>query len=146
MAAGRRGRGRSGTKIAGEVVRCATLMTCSASVARQASDELKKTYRKLAKKLHPDANDTDPNAATKFAELNGAYEILGDETKRKQFDRGEIDAEGKPRFHGFEGVRPGAGGRGGPGGFPASRRSRSARRTFAGPAAAAARPAAWTIS
>jgi DnaJ-class molecular chaperone len=87
-------------------------------VGRKASqDELKKAYRKLAKKLHPDANKNDPNAATKFAELNGAYEILGDETKRKQFDRGEIDAEGKPRFHGFEGFRPGAGARG-PGGGP----------------------------
>jgi DnaJ-class molecular chaperone len=39
----------------------------------------------------------------KFAELNAAYEILGEEDKRKAFDRGEIDAEGKPRFHGFEG-------------------------------------------
>ena len=44
------------------------------------------------------------SAATKFAELNGAYEIVGDEDKRKAFDRGEIDAEGKPRFHGFEGL------------------------------------------
>ena len=43
--------------------------------------------------------------------LNGAYEIVGDEDKRKKFDRGEIDAEGKPRFQGFEGFggRPGAG-------------------------------------
>ncbi|ALK09733.1 DnaJ C-terminal domain-containing protein [Blastochloris viridis] len=90
-------------------------------VGRKATaDELKKAYRKLAKKLHPDANKTDANAATRFAELNGAYEILGDETKRGQFDRGEIDAEGKPRFHGFEGAHPGAGARGfggGPGGF-----------------------------
>ena len=47
----------------------------------------------------------------KFAELNGAYEIVGDDDKRKAFDRGEIDAEGKPRFQGFEGFggRPGAG-------------------------------------
>jgi DnaJ-class molecular chaperone len=76
-------------------------------VSKSASpEEIKKAYRKLAKKLHPDANKKDPKAATKFAELNGAYEIVGDEDKRKQFDRGEIDAEGKPRFHGFEG-RPG---------------------------------------
>jgi DnaJ-class molecular chaperone len=81
-------------------------------VSKSASpDEVKKAYRKLAKKLHPDANKKDPKAATKFAELNGAYEIVGDEEKRKQFDRGEIDAEGKPRFQGFEGF----GGR--PGGF-----------------------------
>ncbi len=79
--------------------------------------EIKSAYRKLAKKLHPDANKHDPKAATRFAELNAAYEIVGDDDKRKAFDRGEIDAEGKPRFRGFEGFggRPGAGARG-PGG------------------------------
>lgn len=71
--------------------------------------EVKKAYRRLAKKLHPDANKDDPKAAAQFAELNAAYEILGDEDKRKQFDRGEIDAEGKPRFRGFEGFGAGAG-------------------------------------
>ena len=77
-------------------------------VPRTASqDEVKKAYRKLAKKLHPDANKNDAKAAVKFAELNAAHEILGDEPKRKAFDRGEIDAEGKPRFHGFEGVHQG---------------------------------------
>ncbi|MFN3656538.1 MAG: DnaJ C-terminal domain-containing protein [Pseudolabrys sp.] len=65
--------------------------------------EIKSAFRKLAKKLHPDANKHDPKAATRFAELNAAYEIVGDEKKRKAFDRGEIDAEGKPRFQGFEG-------------------------------------------
>jgi DnaJ-class molecular chaperone len=80
-------------------------------------EDIKKAYRKLAKKLHPDSNKKDPKAATKFSELNGAYEIVGDEDKRKQFDRGEIDAEGKPRFQGFEGFggRPGAGPFGGAG-------------------------------
>ena len=81
-------------------------------VSKGASQEdIKKAYRKLAKKLHPDSNKKDPKAATKFAELNGAYEIVGDDDKRKKFDRGEIDAEGKPRFQGFEGFggRPGAG-------------------------------------
>src|SRR2546423_8857862 len=81
-------------------------------VSKGASPEdIKKAYRKLAKKLHPDSNKKDPKAATKFSELNGAYEILGDADKRKQFDRGEIDTEGKPRFQGFEGFggRPGAG-------------------------------------
>jgi DnaJ-class molecular chaperone len=71
---------------------------------------IKGAYRKLAKKLHPDANKSDPKAAQRFGELNGAYEILGDEAKRKAFDRGEIDAEGKPRFHGFEGFRSHPGG------------------------------------
>jgi DnaJ-class molecular chaperone len=74
---------------------------------------MKSAYRKLAKKLHPDANKQDPKAATKFAELNAAYEILGDEKKREAFDRGEIDAEGKPRFQGFAGAgaHPGGFGR-----------------------------------
>jgi DnaJ-class molecular chaperone len=61
---------------------------------------IKSAYRKLAKKLHPDANKNDPKAAQRFAEINSAYEILSEEDKRKAFDRGEIDAEGKPRFHG----------------------------------------------
>jgi len=74
-------------------------------------EEIKKAFRRQAKKLHPDANKKDPKAAVKFAELNQAYEVLGDEKKRQQFDRGEIDADGKPRFHGFEGM--GAGPRGG---------------------------------
>ena len=71
--------------------------------------QVKSAFRKLAKKLHPDANKHDPKAATRFAELNAAYEILGDEDKRKAFDRGEIDGEGKPRFRGFEGAQPGGG-------------------------------------
>jgi len=77
---------------------------------------IKSAYRKLAKKHHPDSNKNDPKAATRFAEINSANEILGDEDKRKQFDRGEIDAEGKPRFQGFPGGG-GARGRAGPGGF-----------------------------
>jgi DnaJ-class molecular chaperone len=64
---------------------------------------IKSAFRRLAKKLHPDANKSDKTAAGKFSELNAAYEILGDDDKRKAFDRGEIDAEGKPRFQGFGG-------------------------------------------
>jgi DnaJ-class molecular chaperone len=67
---------------------------------------IKSAYRKLAKKHHPDANKNDPKSAARFSELNSANEILGDEDKRKQFDRGEIDAEGKPRFQGFPGGDP----------------------------------------
>ena len=75
---------------------------------------IKSAYRKLAKKHHPDANKNDPKSAARFSELNSANEILGDEEKRKQFDRGEIDAEGKPRFQGFPGGDPRArAGRGG---------------------------------
>src|SRR3954454_10776789 len=77
---------------------------------------IKSAYRKLAKKHHPDANKNDPKAAARFSEVNAANEILGDEAKRKQFDRGEIDAEGKPRFQGFPGGDPRAGRRGSPGG------------------------------
>ena len=84
-------------------------------VDRKASaGDIKSAYRKLAKKLHPDANKNDPKAATRFSELNAAHELLGDEDKRKAFDRGEIDAEGKPRFQGF-GAGPRPGGPGGPG-------------------------------
>jgi DnaJ-class molecular chaperone len=86
--------------------------------------EIKSAFRKLAKKHHPDANKDDPKSAARFAEVNSANEIVGDEDKRKQFDRGEIDAEGKPRFQGF----PGGGAQGGPGGF--SRSSRDGFETF----------------
>ncbi len=71
--------------------------------------DIKSAFRKLAKKLHPDANKHDKDAASKFAELNAAYEIAGDADKRKAYDNGEIDAEGKPRFQGFEGFGAGAG-------------------------------------
>jgi len=85
-------------------------------VDRKASAaDIKSAYRRLAKKLHPDANKNDPKAATRFAELNAANELLGDEDKRKAFDRGEIDAEGKPRFQGFQGFGGGAGPGGGSG-------------------------------
>lgn len=75
--------------------------------------DVKKAFRKLAKQWHPDTNKGDKRAKEKFAELNTAYEILGDKDKRAQFDRGEIDGEGKPRFQGFEGFRPGGQGGGG---------------------------------
>src|SRR5882724_9607578 len=77
---------------------------------------IKSAYRKLAKKHHPDSNKNDPKAADRFSELNTANEIIGDEDKRKAFDRGEIDADGKPRFQGFPGGDP-RGRAGGPGGF-----------------------------
>ena len=83
-------------------------------VSKSASaDDIKKAYRRLAKKHHPDQNQSDPKAKEKFAEASAAYEILGDADKRAKFDRGEIDAEGKPRHSGFEGF--GAGAPGGPG-------------------------------
>lgn len=93
-------------------------------VPRKASEaEIKKAFRRLAKKYHPDANKNDPKTKERFAEANTAYEILGEAKKRVQFDRGEIDAEGKPKFQGFPGggyggARPGGGFGGRPGGGP----------------------------
>jgi DnaJ-class molecular chaperone len=73
------------------------------------ASEIKSAFRKLAKKYHPDQS-TESRAKEKFAEIGSAYEIVGDEKKRGAFDRGEIDAEGKPRSPQFEGF--GAGRRG----------------------------------
>src|SRR6202167_4723607 len=64
--------------------------------------EIKSAFRKLAKKYHPDQSK-EPKAKDRFAEIGSADEILGDEKKRAAFDRGEIDAEGKPRAPQFEG-------------------------------------------
>ena len=60
-------------------------------VAKTASaKDIKAAYRKLAKKHHPDQNRDDPKAKEGFAELSQANDILGDEDKRKAFDRGGI--------------------------------------------------------
>lgn len=79
-------------------------------------EEIKSAFRKLAKKYHPDQNQNDPKAQERFSEINQAYEIVGDKDKRGQFDRGEIDAEGKQVFQGFAG-QGGYGGQGGASGF-----------------------------
>jgi len=77
-------------------------------VSKSADEKaIKSAFRKLAKKFHPDQNKDNANAQAKFAEVNQAYEILGDKKKRAQFDRGEIDETGKPRFTGFEGASGG---------------------------------------
>ncbi|WP_333821997.1 DnaJ C-terminal domain-containing protein [Pinisolibacter sp.] len=91
-------------------------------VARSAgADDIKKAFRRLAKKYHPDQNKDDPRAKEAFAEVNSAYEILGDAAKKGQFDRGEIDAEGKPKFTGFGGGAHGFDFRGGGGPFGGGR-------------------------
>jgi DnaJ-class molecular chaperone len=89
-------------------------------VSRKATaDEIKKSFRKLAKKHHPDSSKGDPKAAARFNEVNTAYEILGDEKKRRAFDAGEIDAEGKPKGFQFDPRQHGGFGQGGFGqGFP----------------------------
>jgi molecular chaperone DnaJ len=50
------------------------------------ADDIKKAYRKLAKKFHPDANPNDPQAAERFKEIGEAYAVLSDDTRRKQYD------------------------------------------------------------
>ncbi len=78
------------------------------NVPTTASDaEIKKAFRKLAKTHHPDRNPNDPKAKERFSEISHAYDLLSDADKRAQFDRGEIDAEGKPKFSGFAGVSAG---------------------------------------
>ena len=87
-------------------------------VSRKASaDDIKKSFRKLAKKHHPDSSKGDPKASARFNEANTAYEILGDEKKRRAFDAGEIDAEGKPKGFNFDPRRGGGFGQGSSG-FP----------------------------
>ena len=62
--------------------------------------EIKKAYRVLAKKYHPDINK-DPDAEEKFKEVNAAYEVLGDEQKKAQYDRHGDDMFGGQDFHDF---------------------------------------------
>ena len=67
-------------------------------VSKTASaDEIKKKYRQLAKKLHPDLNPGNADAAAKFKDISAAYDLLSDAQKRARFDRGEIDASGAER-------------------------------------------------
>jgi DnaJ-class molecular chaperone len=71
-------------------------------VPRSVSEkDLKSAYRKLAKAHHPDQNQDDPKAHAKFSEISSAYDFLSDPEKRAQYDRGEIDADGQPKFAGF---------------------------------------------
>lgn len=80
-------------------------------VARSANaDEIRRAFRKLAKQYHPDANPGDKSAEERFKRISGAFDLLGDEEKRKKFDAGEIDAEGRESARGFAGGPFGAGG------------------------------------
>src|SRR3954469_17660215 len=92
--------------------------------ATAAADEIKKSYRKLANKFHPDKNPGDAKAAERFKEISEAYTVVGDAEKRKQYDemrrlgafggfgggasRGGGRAGGP--YAGGAGARPGAGG------------------------------------
>lgn len=96
-----------------------------------ASDaEIRAAFRKLAKQYHPDRNPDDKRSEEKFKEISGAFDIVGDADRRKKYDRGEIDDDGRERAHPFSqwtqrdhgqgphgmgGAHGGAGGPGGPG-------------------------------
>ncbi len=71
-------------------------------ITKAASEkDIKSAFRKLAKAYHPDQNPDDPSAQDKFAKVNAAYELLSNQEKRGQFDRGEIDAAGNPKGFDF---------------------------------------------
>lgn len=80
---------------------------------------MRKAFRKLAKQLHPDQNPGDKKSEERFKRVSAAFDILGDVEKRKKFDRGEIDADGRETMRGFGGGGFGGqpGGGAGPGGF-----------------------------
>ena len=64
-------------------------------VAKTASaDDIRKAYRKLAKKLHPDLNPGDKRAEEQFKEVAAANDLISDPEKRRRYDAGEIDASG----------------------------------------------------
>ncbi len=71
-------------------------------LARTATpEEIKTSYRRLAKRYHPDSNPEDPQSATQFQDIQGAYTFLKDQHRRHLYDRGEIDATGTPRHMPF---------------------------------------------
>lgn len=82
--------------------------------------EIRKAFHKLAKQHHPDANKGDKKAEERFKQASAAFDIIGDAEKRKKFDAGEIDADGRETMRGFGGAGGGPFGGGfnrGGGGF-----------------------------
>jgi molecular chaperone DnaJ len=94
-------------------------------VAKNATQaEIKKAYRKLAQRYHPDANPGDASAEERFKEISAAYDIIGDEDKRKQYDQVRDMAAAGFGGGGFPGGAGGAGGGFPGGGFPGGGRVR----------------------
>ena len=78
-------------------------------VSRSASaDDIRLAFRTLAKQLHPDKNPGDKKAEERFKRISAAFDLVGDEEKRKRYDRGEIDADGHEAMRGFTGGGYGA--------------------------------------
>ncbi|HEX3974103.1 MAG TPA: DnaJ C-terminal domain-containing protein [Stellaceae bacterium] len=75
-----------------------------------AADDIRKAYRALAKKHHPDLNPGNKQAEALFKEISAAYDLLSDADKRAKFDRGEIDEAGneKPRAYAYQDFAEGA--------------------------------------
>jgi DnaJ-class molecular chaperone len=87
-------------------------------VSRTATaDEIRKAFRKLAKENHPDTNPGNKGAEERFKKVSAAFDIVGDADKRKKYDRGEIDADGRETMAGFGGGGPWGGGGQSSGGF-----------------------------
>src|SRR4029450_4557276 len=72
-------------------------------------EEIKRAYRKLAKKLHPDLTPGNKRVESQFKETTSAYDLLSDPDKRRKYDRGEIDENGQPRGFRSSNARPGGG-------------------------------------
>jgi DnaJ-class molecular chaperone len=80
-------------------------------VARGATaDEIRKAFRKLAKQHHPDANPGNAASEERFKRVSAAFDLLGDPDKRRRFDAGEIDADGREIMRGYAGNPFGQGG------------------------------------
>ena len=80
-------------------------------MARGASaEDIRKAFRKLAKVHHPDANPGNAASEEKFKQLSSAFDLLGDPEKRRKFDAGEIDADGRETMRAYSGNPFGQGG------------------------------------
>ena len=95
------------------------------------SDEVRKAFRKLAKENHPDTNPGNKAAEERFKKVSAAFDIVGDAEKRKKFDAGQIDADGRETMGGFGAGGPWGGQPGGPGG-PGGRGGGFRTETFEG--------------